>query len=90
VSRFLTGELLFVRMEEGSPSEALQCTPLWEGIGAAHGAIDSLRTDELLPVVSPEDSRGWVRVLSPRGMIGWVHRDNVARVGAQSEDRSVE
>jgi len=90
VSRFLTGELLFVRMEEGSPSEALQCTPLWEGIGAAHGAIDSLRVDELLPVVSPEDSRGWVRVLSPRGKLGWVHRDNVARVSAQSEGHRVE
>lgn len=90
MSGFRAGDLLIVRMEEGSLSEALQRTPLWEGTGAVHGVIDSLRTDEELPVVSAEDSRGWVRVLSPRGKLGWVHRDNVGCVSKQSEGYSVE
>lgn len=90
MSRFQVGDLLTVRMEEGSLSEALQRTPLWEGTYAVHGVIDSLRADEELPVVFAEDSRGWVRVLSPRGKLGWVNRDNVACVFKQNEGHSVE
>ena len=90
MSRILAGELVVVRVEEGTPAAAFGSTPLWEGVDAIHGAIDALHPDELLPVVEPEDRRGWVRVLSPRGRIGWVHREFVERVSAQSGGHSVE
>lgn len=90
MSRFTTGDLLAVRLDEEGVAWAIGSTPLWEGIGAAHGAIDSLKEHELLPVVSPENNQGWVCVLSPRGRVGWIHREHVALVSAQSDGRSVE
>jgi hypothetical protein len=90
VSRFAVGDLLTVRLFTGSAAWALGCTPLWEGFGAAHGAIDSLRERELLSVVSSENNQGWVRVLSPRGRVGWICRMHVIQVSAQIAGCSVE
>jgi hypothetical protein len=39
--------------------------------------VDKVRMNELMTIVGDQDEYGWIRVLTPRGVIGYVHKTNV-------------
>jgi len=43
-------------------------------------ATDGIDNHELLVTIAPENNSGWTRVLSPRGIEGYAHRNNILRL----------
>jgi hypothetical protein len=39
--------------------------------------VDRMHANEVMTVVGDQDEYGWIRVLTPRGVVGYVHRTNV-------------
>ena len=46
---------------------------------------DLLSTGEVVMVVQDEDSFGWVRVVTRRGIVGLVHRTNLTKLCSREE-----
>jgi len=42
--------------------------------------IDSLESKELVTAVKCEDDCGWTRVMTSRGLVGFIHRNNLRRI----------
>jgi hypothetical protein len=41
------------------------------------GEVDKICINELVTIVRDQDEYGWIKVLTPRGTIGFVHKTNV-------------
>ena len=39
--------------------------------------VDKVQSNELMTVVEDQDEYGWIRVITPRGVIGLIHKTNV-------------
>jgi hypothetical protein len=50
-------------------------TIIWDD--ALQGVIDYLYEGEIATVVCQETQNGWVQLLSPRGIKGYIHRTNL-------------
>jgi len=69
MSRFKTGELLTLK-------EHLFGTSVWAG--NLEDIVDSLDSTEVVTVVRADDDYGWTSILTQRGKVGFVHRNNLA------------
>lgn len=74
MSRFKVGEIL-------SSKERTFGTAVWNFTNL-NEAVDAIDADEIVTVVKPEDDYGWVRILTPRGVVGVVHRHNIKRASS--------
>ena len=71
MSRFKAGELLRIKQHAFG-------TVIWtEDLMRATDGIDN---HELLITITPENDSGWTKVLSPRGIEGYAHRNNILRL----------
>jgi hypothetical protein len=43
-------------------------------------AVDAVDGIGLVLAMNNEDNRGWTRVLTPNGKLGFIHRNNLKRV----------
>jgi hypothetical protein len=39
--------------------------------------VDKICKNELVTIVKDQDEYGWIKVLTPRGAIGFIHKTNV-------------
>lgn len=73
MSRYKQGEIL-------SAKERVFGTAVWN-IDDLNDVVDSVEHHDILITVKPEDNYGWVRILTPNGKIGIVHRSNLTKPG---------
>ena len=52
-------------------------TTVWEE--DLNTVSDSLESHEYVTVLEPPDNYGWTRILTPRGKVGLVHKNNLKR-----------
>jgi hypothetical protein len=71
VSRFRTGELLV-------PVDRVFGTTVWSA--DLNDVADVLENGEIATVVRSEDGYGWTWVLTPRGVSGVVHKNNLRKL----------
>ena len=64
------GELLILK-------EHVFGTTVWES--DLNTVADSLESHEYVTVLEPPDSYGWTYILTPRGKVGLVHKNNLRR-----------
>ena len=67
---FLSGDLIM--MKDVSARSLI----IWDSVFS--NALDELTKTELATIIKDQDSYGWIQVLTPRGIIGYVHKTNVA------------
>ena len=69
LNRFISGSMIIAK------ETVYGSTVIWhDGLTEE---VDKVRMNELMTIVGDQDEYGWIRVLTPRGVIGYVHKTNV-------------
>ena len=69
LSNFISGSILTIK------ETVYGSTVIWQD--GLNEEVDRMRANEVMTVVGDQDEYGWIRVLTPRGVIGYVHKTNV-------------
>jgi hypothetical protein len=69
LNRFISGSMIIAK------ETVYGSTVIWHD--GLNEEVDRMHANEVMTVVGDQDEYGWIRVLTPRGVVGYVHRTNV-------------